>query len=179
MTKESKKDTTKNTEKKGLTTNQKIMIGGFSALIIVIIAAVFIIIRVLNKPEPVTGGNLVVDETNLTSMSDDLRAQVEDGLFELNMNMIWHFPDGTSASSDAYVANSEVNRYAISFDILVDDEILFTSTTIPLGSQIKDITLNKDLSAGTYPAVCRYHLLREDGTENSSVDINVTLEIEN
>ena len=98
-----------------------------------------------------------------------------EGMFEVNMNTIWTFPNGESASADAYIANGHANKLPISFEIIVDEEVVYTSTVIPVGNQIKDIVLDKPLDAGSYNAVCMYYLWNEDGTENSNFGVNIQL----
>lgn len=171
---------TPNAQKGKLTTNQKIMIGGFVAIILVIIVAAIILYHILTKPDD-TQGSLVIDASNVEAVTNELAERVADGMFEVNMNTVWHFKDASEPSYDAVLANLGSNNYAISFDVILADteETVFTSTVIPIGSQIKEIKLDKDLDAGTYNAICKYHLLREDGTENSSMSVNITLAVEN
>lgn len=84
--------------------------------------------------------NLVVDTSNLESIVDDMQNKVDDSMFELSMNMVWSFPDGESASSDAYVANAHSNHYAISFEVMINEEdVVFVSDVIPVGNRIKEI----------------------------------------
>lgn len=170
-----------NGKKKGLSTNQIIIIIGFVCLIAVIAAAGFLILQKLNtQPAPAVqqSGNLVIDENNLQEVEDALIQEVADGMFEVNMNTEWSFPNGESASTDAYIANGVSNHYPISFEILINDtEVVYSSTVIPVGKQIKEIKLDTPLEAGTYNAVCYYHLWKEDGTENSSFGVNITLNI--
>lgn len=165
---------------KGLSTNQKIMIGGFAVLIVVVAVAGYLIYQKLNQNTiPAAGGNLIVDENNLGDIDDLLTESVEDGMFEVNMSTTWLFPDGKSAASDAYLANGAANRYPLTFEIVLNEETIFSSSVIPVGKQIKDIILDKALAAGTYDAVCMYHLWKEDGTENSSFGVGIKLVVEN
>ena len=94
------------------------------------------------------------------------------------MNTVWHFQNGKVASSDAYVANGGANKHPISFEILLDGtEEIYSSTVIPLGKQVKEIVLDKNLKAGDYNAVCLYHLWNEDGSESSSCGVDIILSI--
>lgn len=169
----------KNTPKKGIGTTQIILIIGFLVLIVTIVVAAVFIYKSMQKPVETTNnnGNLVVDESNLSDIEEQLKSSVQDSMFELNMNTIWTFPDAKSASSDAVVANSPANHYDISFEILLgeEEEVIFTSTVIPVGNQIKEIILDKELAPGTYDAVCNYHLWKKDGSENSTFGVNVKL----
>lgn len=169
----------KNTPQKGIGTTQIILIIGFLVLIVTIVVAAVFIYKSMQKPVETTNnnGNLVVDESNLSDIEEQLKSSVQDSMFELNMNTIWTFPDAKSASTDAVVTNSAANHYDISFEILLgeEEEVIFTSTVIPVGKQIKEIILDKELAPGTYDAVCNYHLWKEDGSENSTFGVNVKL----
>lgn len=157
-------------------------------LFLIICAAAFIIYMLVFKPaasEPTPYGtsNYVMDESNLTSIKTDNpdMEKVDEGMFEVSMNVNWMFKNGTTASGNAYVANAFTNSNPIVFDIILEDEDtpVYTSSVIPVGSQINDIILEKDLEKGSYPAVCTYHLLDEAGEEISTVSVNVTLDIQN
>jgi len=172
----------KSEAKGGLTKVQLILIIGFVALAAVICIVGYILYNSMNKdPEPAVAGgngNLVIDESNLAEVDEIMAQAVEEGMFEVNMNTIWNFPDGESPSSDAYVANGNANSRPISFDIILDgEECVYSSTVIPVGNRIKEIKLDKDLAAGQYNATCMYHLWNEDGTENSSFGVGIVLYI--
>lgn len=170
----------KKQERQGLSVTQIILIIGFICIILVILVLGFFIYKSMQPKhqETVTTGSLVVDESNLESIAEDMQSKVDDSMFETSMNVVWNFPDGASPSSDAYVANAGSNHYAISFDVLLEGtEVIFTSGVIPVGNRIKEIKLDKELPAGTYEAVCMYHLLKDDGTENSSFGVNIFINI--
>lgn len=166
-----------NTKKGKFTLTHGILIVGFTILIAVVGVIGF---QMLKQPETTmqTNGALVVDESNLAQIKEQIGSKEADGMFEVNMNMIWHFKNGTVASYDAYLANGGANHRSISFEILLEEEVIYTSTIIPIGNMIKEIKLDKDLDAGTYGAVCRYNLWNEDGTKYSDFGVNITLVIE-
>lgn len=174
------KGSMKQKNRQGFTTTQKIMVAGFACIIVAIVAVGIFLYRSMQPKsgESAAGGNLVIDESNLASVTEDLQSRVDDSMFEMNMNTVWNFPNGESASDDAYVANASGNHYAISFEVILNEnETVFTSGVIPVGNRIKEIKLDQDLPAGTYDAVCMYHLLKEDGTENSSFGVNIVINI--
>lgn len=147
--------------------------------ILIIVALLGVIAFLLFKPEEKSGGALVVDESNLAQVQEMIANKEQDGMFEINMNTKWRFPTGDSASTDAYLANSGVNHYPLSFEIILEEEVIYTSTVIPIGNRIKEIVLDKDLDAGTYPATCQYTLWNEDGTKKSSFGVDITLIVQN
>lgn len=169
----------------GLTTNQKIMIGGFSGLIVVIVIAAVIIVSILNKPEPAplpTGGNLVINEDNLAAIQKEIDAKVEDGMFMTDMNIDWSFPNGKGVSPDAYVGNMANNHRPIFFELISRETgaVIYKSDVIPVGYSIREIKLDTDLPAGVYPMVCKYHMLDETTGETvSNLSINITVRILN
>lgn len=171
---------TKEKKPSKLTTTHKILIFGFAFLIIVIGVAGYFIYQSLQKPEEPTGNSYLIDESNLTDITRQMAEEVADGMFEVNMNTKWTFPDGKSASTNAEIANSSFNKYPIAFDIRLagEEEPIFTSTVIPVGSQINKVILERSLSAGTYDAVCTYHLLDDNGNEKSTLAVNITLTIQ-
>jgi hypothetical protein len=125
-------------------------------------------------------GNLVIDDSNV----EDIKAQVEEkvsrGMFETHMNTVWNFPDGKSASTDAVMGNSANNRFPFWFEVKADDDIVYTSSLLPVGSQVKEIKLLKNLSKGSYNATVYVHMVDENGEPvDSSVGFSVTLNIKN
>lgn len=166
-----------------LSQTQVILIIGFALIIIAIAAVGFLFSSRSNSNTPLPtaapgSGNVVLDEGNAKNAIAELNRKVKEGQFEVKMNSTWNFPDGTSPSTDAYAANSEANRLPIYFEVALDnDEVIYTSPEIPVGSAVKDIVLEKDLDAGDYECICTYHLLNEDKTIRSSVSVVVRLHI--
>ncbi len=153
-------------------------------VLIVALIAVFAIVGVvlwllLRPKEP--ANNRVVTEANIDNIEADIQKTINDGMFNARMNTKWVFKDSHSTSTNAYVANSELNRRPIYFDIILDGtgETIFTSPKMAVGTKLQNLTLDCELEAGTYPATVLYHLLNEDDSENSSVGIAVTLTIQN
>jgi hypothetical protein len=90
--------------------------------------------------------------------------KVSKGMFECKMSMIWNFTGGGQGSSDAYVANSEHNTYAIYFDVIDNEtgETLYSSPYILVGSDISGFLLDQKLSAGEHKATVMYTLVDQD-----------------
>lgn len=156
---------------------RNLLVGG---IIIVLLAVIGILLYIMFKPEPKRTN--VVTQDNVETAAQSVEQQVREGMFEMTMNTQWVFPDSSSPSSNAYVSNSKRNSRAFYFDLVLSDneEVIYSSPTLPVGSKIENITLEKkDLAAGTYNAVVQYHLLDEEGNEASSVGSSVKLIIEN
>lgn len=101
------------------------------------------------------------------------------GSYEVNMNSKWTFPDGNSASTDAYVGNSVNNRNSVYFTVNLtsDKSEIFKSPILTVGSHIENLKLDKELAAGVYDAVVTYHLLDDNQKELSSVSVSVQITI--
>jgi hypothetical protein len=111
---------------------------------------------------------LIEDEESAQSIVDQMREEVEEGMFECKMSMKWNFDDGKSESRDAYVANSDNNKFPFYFDVRLydgSDELLYESPIITVGNRIDKIKLDKELPAGTYEAVVMYTLIRDVETQ--------------
>lgn len=150
-------------------------------LIIIIILLVIIagvVIWLLLRPTD-SGNNRIVRGDNFDEVMGDLQQTVAEGMFNARMNVEWTFENSHATSKDAYVANSEINNRVIYFEIILDDtnEVIYTSPNMAVNTKLQNLTLDCDLPAGTYPAVCMYHLLNEDGSEYSSVGVDVTINI--
>lgn len=153
-------------------------------VIIIIILAVLIVIGVvlwflLHEPKR----NVVVNEDNV----DKIIAEMEDseytppGQYEVKMNSTWNFPDGSSPSDNAYVENVVNNTNDVYFDVQLADsgEVILESPVIPVGSHMEEITLDKDLAAGTYDCMLVYHLVDENQDTVSTLNMAITINIAN
>lgn len=132
------------------------------------------------KEEP---RNVVVTQNNVEKVLDNLEKMEEvesvaPGYYTVTMNPTWHFKTGSEASYDAIVKNVEANTNDVFFDIVLEEDenkVLYKSPVIPRGGELKDIALEEQLSAGTYPCVVIYHLIDED--QNTLSTLRVTLSI--
>jgi hypothetical protein len=179
--------TTSTTAKAGnsLTTKRIVLILG---ALVIVCATIIIAIIILRSQEasiasgPLPLGNLVVDESNLEAIGKEIEEKVAKGMFETHMNTAWTFPDGSSASTDAIMGNAPSNRYPFWFEVALSDTgaIVYTSSLMPIGTQLQEIKLNTDLSKGVYNALLTIHMIDEDNAEiESNVGFNITLIIEN
>ncbi len=164
----------------------KVKEGGSSRLIIIIgaviiflLVAVIVILLLRKTPEPeqavsndesrkVAGSSrLVLDKESASNIMDEMRQEVEEGMFECNMSMTWTFADGTSESKDAIVVNSNNNSYPFYFDVTLDgtNELIYSSPVVPVGSQLTNFKLDKDLDPGEYSATVMYSLLQDEESQ--------------
>ncbi|MDR1604800.1 MAG: hypothetical protein LBS10_08465 [Gracilibacteraceae bacterium] len=144
--------------------------------IVAIVCAAAVAAFVLTREKPAASNMPIINEENVAAIEAEIRDKVEKGQFETHMNTIWTFPDGKSASTDAVMGNSAGNNYPFYFEVIVNGDAVFTSGLLPVGSQMKEITLDKDLDAGTYPAVVKIHLVDENNEPmDSQVGFDITL----
>ena len=171
-------------EKKGLTGKHVALILG----VLVIIAAAVVIVFLL-RPEPAEvalaetdppAAARVMTEENYKEIMSDLTERIDRGRFRTYMNTTWTFPDGKSPSSNAVMGNSPANNYPFWFTVAIVDtgEIVFSSGILPVGAEMAEIKLEKELPAGEYAANIRINLVDEDDEPvQSNVGFNITLRI--
>jgi hypothetical protein len=171
-------------ENKGVNSKQVVLI--LSVFILVAAAAVALILY-LNRPEEVlpavapTGGVRMMTEENIREIELENQEKLDRGMFETYMNTTWLFPDGKSPSENAIMGNSTSNNYPFYFTITVDNtgETVFTSGLLPVGSEISQVVLEKELAAGTYPATVRVNMVDEnDQPVESNMDFAIMLVIQ-
>jgi len=165
------------------------------AFMVVVAALIGVIIYLLNRGDnyvaredevrrEVAGSvRTVVDADSANDVMEQMREEVAEGMFECQMSMNWTFADGKAESEDAYVANSTNNTHPICFDVYVQDteELLYTSPVLPVGTNLTNFKLDKELPAGDYQAVVMYQLLKdaESQEEISRAGFVVTIHVLN
>jgi NADH:ubiquinone oxidoreductase subunit 3 (subunit A) len=130
---------------------------------------------------------VMVTEENAEEVVEQLieqekAAEVAPGYYTVTMNTTWHFESGDVASYDAIVENVEGNTNDVYFDVLLESDesvVLYKSPIIPRGGELKSITLDQVLPAGTYPAVVEYNLVDENQVTLSTVRVGLTIIVEN
>lgn len=154
------------------------MIAVIIILVIAIIGLiVFFLFRDKGKNTKVTDKPTLITEENAGQVLGDLEDDSADTMFNCRMTYNWSF--NGKKSENAYVANTDYNHYPIYFEVRDDDsqKIIYKSATIPVGSEVNGITLEKKLSLGTHPATVIYHLVDEDGKEVSSTAFTITIQV--
>ncbi len=155
-------------------TKIKIMLG-----ILIIAALIAVIFFLLHKPEE-PKRNVVVNEENAEAVAAQMAEEdfVESGYYTVNMATEWHFPKGDAVSPDARVDNVAGNTNPVYFDVFIEgqeEEPVYSSPVIPVGSFLEKIALDKPLEAGTYDCVIVYHLV--DDEQETVSTLRVTMQI--
>ena len=153
-------------------------------VVLVAVVLVVVIIFFLSKgAEDEPKRNVVVTKDNIEEITDDMMNQeyIEPGYYSTSMSTTWHFATGYAISEDAYVANVEENTNDVYFDVfLADDEneAILKSPILPRGSELDNIALDVQLSAGTYDCVMVYHLVDEEQNTISTLRVGFTIIVE-
>jgi hypothetical protein len=132
-----------------------------------------------NSRELVESSRVVLDEDSAANVMDEMRKEVEEGMFACNMSMTWTFENGEAESKDAFVANNPNNTHPIYFDLYLEDtgELIYSSPIIPVGSQLTNFKLDKALPVGTYDAKCAYSLLKDEESQEVTSNVNFIITI--
>jgi hypothetical protein len=80
------------------------------------------------------------------------------------------------------VQNRESNTNDVYFDVFIEgdeENAIYESPVIPLGGELQNIALDKELDEGTYDCVMVYHLVDEDQNTVDTLRVTVTIVIEN
>ena len=158
--------------------------------IIVVLAGVIIYLIIPRQPEPEEDEaegprGTVVTPNNVQEVIDQMDQKATEpvpaGYYTVMMNYEWRFATGDAVSENAYVENLAVNTNAVYLDLFLEEDeenAIYKSPVIPLGSSLKDIVLDTPLEAGTYPCVAVYHLVDDDQQTLSTLRVTVTVIVE-
>lgn len=168
--------------------------GGTRTVGIVLLTAVFLamagmIIYLLISRQPEEKDEqrgVVVNQNNVEEVIAQMEQRASEelvapGYYTVWMNYEWHFATGDAVSEDAYVENMATNTNPVYIDLfLAEDEenAIYKSPVIPLGSSLQNISLDTPLEAGTYDCVAVYHLVDDDQNTLSTLRVTVTVIVE-
>ena len=154
-------------------------------IIILVMAAIIAYLLMSREPEKEEERrNVVLTPDNVEEMIQQMEEEeyVAPGYYTVTMNFDWHFAAGDAVSEDAYVENAVENTNSVYLDLfLAEDEenAIYKSPVIPVGSSLEDIALDTPLSAGTYDCVAVYHLVDDDQNTISTLRVTVTVTVDN
>ena len=157
---------------------------GIVILIVVIFVLVGVILYLLMSREPEDKRrNVVVTPDNVEDVIEQMEDEdfVDPGYYTVTMNYDWHFATGDAVSSNAYVENALENMNSVYLDVFLaqdEENAIYKSPIIPVGSSLREIKLDTSLSAGTYDCVAVYHLVDDDQNTISTLRVTVTVIIE-
>lgn len=176
-----------NSTKQGGAANRALVVIGLF-IFVALVGVIVVLVMLLNRggeeePEETQRSTLITQENVEEVIEEAVRQPPVEApsSYEVSMTMDWIFPDGASPSGNAYVENVTSNETDIYFDVLLREtqEILYQSPVIPLGGRLTDITLQQALPAGVYPCIVEYHLIDANQNTLGTVNMGITITVEN
>ena len=171
--------------------SQKKLLSLLIALVALLLVGVGVIIFLLSKNDSSdskkpslddagTRGTVITEENAeevLQQMATE-NENIEDAYYTASMSLDWHF-DGKE-SKDAYVLNDVENTRTVYFDMFLADsgEMIYSSPYIPVGAELKGVTLDTELESGTYETILVYHLVDDDNNELTTVSVALTIHVQ-
>lgn len=148
-------------------------------IIVALVGVVVYLLRPKDSPNEEDVKPMIVTEENKDEIIGELEENSADTMFNCRMSYDWTFKNGEAESEDAYVANTDYNHYTIYFEVQINstEEIVYRSAYVPVGSEVKGLTLDKPLKAGDYPATVIYHLVDDKEQEVSSVGFTINIHV--
>lgn len=110
----------------------------------------------------------------------ELNRVVEEGMFHISILPQIHFADGTSPG-EMRAENTKANHYHMKISIALDDtgEVVYTSGGIKPGQGISEITLARDLPAGSYAATATFTAFEQESLQEiGQAAANITIVVE-
>lgn len=159
------------------------IIVGIIVIITLLITVIVLLLKGRSGNKEVAKRNVVVTADNVEQVAEELAQQVfvEPGYYNTQMSMTWHFATGDAVSEDAYVKNDESNTNDVYFDVFLSgDETtpILESPVIPRGAELDNISLDKQLDAGTHDCIMVYHLVDDEQNTVSTLRIGFTIIVE-
>lgn len=161
--------------------SSKAMIIVIVLLVGLVLVLLYALLRPKPSPEEVSDGRATfVSPDNADEVRQQLSEPVTDAYYTTSMTVDWYFDNGKAVSTSSYVENAEENTRTVYFDVTLEDgELIYSSPYLPVGERIEQITLERDLDAGDYPAVCTYYLVDDDHNVITNVSVAITIHVLN
>lgn len=157
-----------------------------AVLLVVVVALAGVVIFLITRPKeveqkgPMGGRGTVITEDNVSDVEAEAAtaAQVPENHYVTSMSIDWHFSGKTS--TDAYIANAVENTRTVYCDLYLKDtgEMIYSSPYIPVGEELKGVTLDKELEPGTYDTILVYNLVDDEEEVLSTLSIALTIYIQ-
>lgn len=135
----------------------------------------------MSEQAPAEKRNVVVNKDNVEEVINQLSEEEKTpaGNYEVVMSTLWNFANGSAVSNDAYIENAETNTNDVYFDVTLAEtgETIYKSPVIPVGSYLKNVTLDTELAKGKYDSVITYSLLDEEQNVLSTVSVGFVINV--
>jgi uncharacterized membrane protein YdfJ with MMPL/SSD domain len=168
-------------------TGKGILVIGIIAIVVVAVLVGVIIFLLVKQNTKEEKREVLVTEDNVEEVLDEVEEIAENSeqagpdYYTVTMETDWHFATSTEASYNAVVINADNNETDVYFDVVLESDesqVLYSSPIIPVGGQLNDIKLDKELSAGSYDAVIIYYLVDENQNPLRTVRVKLQITIE-
>jgi hypothetical protein len=138
----------------------------------------------LNKPEEEQPLKETISAENVDEKVEEIfekEPSTAPAYYTVTQTPRWTFPDGKSESNDVYVENVTDNETPVYFDLIVDEtnEKVYSSPVLELGAKLESFKLDTPLEKGEYQCTVEYHMVDEDQNELTTVNVGVTVVVEN
>jgi len=187
-----KKKTSKGKNKKKIEQDKKPYIIAIAVLVLVLIGVLIytfwpkpeeeeFLIRDPSVPRAILPNGGVTTPENVEQERERLGVVTPDAQFTVSMARTWRFETALTPSNLVYFENVESNSRMVFFDVILKDtnELVYSSPYIPLGRELTNFALDKDLSAGTYDATILITLVDDDFNMVADLSVTTKLIIEN
>lgn len=154
----------RNTEKKKTSKNKRLM--SLFLILLLVIGGYFVYQKYFNSTEAVTiiSGDFLPDGKDASKISEkDLSKFAQVAVDSSNFNMIIASNSEINASTmsgSLLIQNPPKNAYPVNVEIRLDDgeNLIYSSGAIQPGEEIKQVTLDKKLSKGSYKSTATFSL---------------------
>ena len=133
------------------------------------------------------GRGTVLTTDNFEELLEEFQQPIEDPTYLVSMSLEWEFDRWDRPARGLYVENHADNKRTVFVDVYLDDEngitmfdeLIFSSPYIPVGVEMRDFALQKQVSAGNYTATVVYYLVDDEFNVLTDVSVGIRLRIRN
>ncbi|MCL2718592.1 MAG: hypothetical protein FWE14_07400 [Lachnospiraceae bacterium] len=153
----------------------KIVIIIMSVALVALIGVLLYLLLRNDEPEQETqvrdsigGRAILATEENYDTILEEISKPVRDTQYLVSMSLDLKFDTWDQSTRSTVVRNDARNVRTVYFELFLDDadgeigEMIYSSPYIPLGAELRDFGLDKELAAGTYQATMIYHMVDDD-----------------
>ena len=133
------------------------------------------------------GRGTVLTTDNYEELLEEFQQPIEDPTYLVSMSLEWEFDRWDRAARGIYIENYAENTRTVYVDVFLDDEngatmfdeLIFSSPYIPVGVEMRDFALQKEVAAGNYTATVVYYLVDDEFNVLTDVSVGIRLSIRN
>jgi len=133
-------------------------------------------------PRDIIGGRgMLMTEDNYEEVFDSLVQPADDSHYLVNMSMDLAFDTWSMSSRDTFIRNDARNLRTIYVDLYLDNEdgslgeLIYSSPYIPVGRELNNFSLDREVTAGYYSATLVYNLVDDEYEHITELVLGVRL----